>query len=252
MIFVSYSHGDEKWRERFARISKPLSSTEGIRFWSDRDLKAGEWEPQIERAMRGAVAAVLLVSDNYVASDYVVRKEWPYLLRAQRERNLMIFWAYLEPCDLKRNPGRAIKRFQAMTLGELEPMSKMTDWKWKETMLRGCDMIDEFLKKLERPLINPKVRGKSFPRIADKVPLLAKPARRRVEVLVYSPNKKWWRQRSVNKGETTTQIHVGNEDTKPGTKFKVVAMTTEGPLTQQVYLNLPHRTKSEEVTLVRK
>ncbi len=63
-------------------MSKPLSRSEGMRFWSDRDLKAGEWEPQIEKAMKDAVATVLLVSDNFLASDYIIDKELPFLLRA--------------------------------------------------------------------------------------------------------------------------------------------------------------------------
>ena len=49
------------------------------------------------------MAAVLLVSDNFLASDYIMTKELPYFLGAYRERGLMIFWMYLEPCDLKRH-----------------------------------------------------------------------------------------------------------------------------------------------------
>ncbi|MGA7928857.1 MAG: toll/interleukin-1 receptor domain-containing protein [Candidatus Sulfotelmatobacter sp.] len=75
MIFVSSSHADEKWRKQFETILKPQSRSEGIRFWSDRDIKAGEWEPQIKKAMKDAVAAVLLVSDNFLASDYIIEKE---------------------------------------------------------------------------------------------------------------------------------------------------------------------------------
>src|SRR5215472_10273203 len=98
MIFVSYSHADEAWRKRFETMARPLSRAESMRFWSDRDIKAGEWEKQIEAAMQDAVAAVLMVSDNFLASDYIMTKELPYLLRAGRERGLMIFWLYLEPC----------------------------------------------------------------------------------------------------------------------------------------------------------
>ena len=72
----------------------------------------------------------------------------------------MIFWAYLEPCDVKRYP--EITRFQAMKLASLEPMAKMTPWQWKQSMLNGCDMIDEFLKRLEQPHINRALDGKSF------------------------------------------------------------------------------------------
>ena len=66
MIFVSYSHKDEEWRKRFETMSKPLSRLEKVQFWCDRELKAGEWEPQVENAMKGAIAAVLLVSDNFL------------------------------------------------------------------------------------------------------------------------------------------------------------------------------------------
>ena len=249
MIFVSYCRADEKWRKRFETISKPLSKSEKIEFWSDRKLKAGQWERQIEQAMKTALAAVLLVSDNFLESDYIMTKELPYLLRAHAERGLTIFWAYLEPCDLKRHP--EILKFQAMTLDELEPMSKMNDWKWKQTMVRGCEMIDEFLKGMELPVINPSVKGKLFARVTPNFPLLGKPAACDVEVLVYSPDKKWWRQAPVRKGTMTTKIHLGNDKTKRGTEFPVVAITCEKPLTGGTYLNLPvYRTKSE-VTLKR-
>lgn len=137
-----------------------------------------------------------------------------------------------------------------MKIGRLEPMSKMTTAEMKETMLQGCDMIDEFLKRLERPIINATVAGKSFARIAD-VPLLGQPCRRRVEVLVQAGGK-WWRQQRIEAGVTTAKIHVGDERTKQGTKFPVIAITTERPLDKQTYANLPdHRTKSKEITLVR-
>lgn len=68
----------ETWRKRFETMAKPLSRAESMVFWSDRNIKAGEWEKQIESAMKGAVAALLLVSDNFLASDYIVQKELPY------------------------------------------------------------------------------------------------------------------------------------------------------------------------------
>lgn len=248
MIFVSYSHGDKKWLERFKTISTPLGRSEKIEFWSDRDLKAGEWKPQIEQAMKDALGAVLLVSDNFLASDYITREELPFLLQKYEEHKLMVFWAYLEPCGLKWHP--EIMRFHAMTLGELEPMSAMNDWKWKQTMVRGCEMIDEYLKDRERPIINPAVKDKSFQRVVD-IQILAKPVRRDVEVLVYSRDKKWWRQACINKGTTTTRIYLGTAQTAKGTTFPVVAMTTAEPLTDQTYVNLPdHRTKAE-FTLIR-
>jgi hypothetical protein len=251
MIFVSYCHADDAWKKRFEIISKPLSDLEHIEFWSDKKLKAGEWKPQLEAAMKGAIACVLLVSDNFLASNFVRTIELPYLLEAYEKRVLMVFWAYLEPCDIKRFP--SITRFQAMTLSDLKSMAQMNQWEWKQTMLKGCDMIDEFLKDLEAPIINQKIIGKRFPRVSN-IQILAKTSRRRVEILVYShysQDKKWWKQAPVEAGKVESKIHLGNETTMKNTRFKIVAMTTEQPLTKQTFLSLPEHRRMAEFELLR-
>jgi hypothetical protein len=250
MIFVSYSHQDETWRKRFETIAKPLSKEIGIIFWSDQDIAAGKWEEQIKKAMGDAAAAVLLVSDQFLASDYIMENEVPYLLDAHHKRGLMIFWAYLEPCDLKRVP--QITQFQAMKVGQLRPMSSMTDWEWKTVMVHGCGMIDDCFKKMETPDIDPGAKNRRLSQCTKDFVLLSRPARKRVEVLVYSPDKKWWKQPAINPGSRSATIYVGDANTKSGTGFKVVALTTAKPLADRHYLNIPeHRTKSEEITLFR-
>ena len=53
-----------------------------------------------------------------------------------------------------------------------------------------------FFLDLECPRVNTSLMGERFPKIAD-VKLLAGPARREVEVLVYARDKKWWRQSPI-------------------------------------------------------
>jgi hypothetical protein len=254
MIFVSYAHADKKWRERFRTVSRPLSKVIPIEFWSDEKIRAGEWDKQIKAAMKKAEAVVFMVSCAFLASDYIMNVEVPFFLRAHRERNLMIFWALLDPCDLSHQPGKRIKDFTAMTLdGNLKDMSSMTDWQWKATMVNGCQMIDnDFVKPLEKPVIDASAKGKPrLPRIARNFLLLKHPARRNVAVLVQS-GRWWWRQGPVKAGERATTIYVGDDKTKSGEKFKLVALTTDTPLTKQKYLNLPdYRTKSEEFIVTR-
>ena len=70
---------------------------------------------------------------------------------------------------------------------------------------------------------------------------------------VPNAGKKWWRRSGVDIGKSTAKIQLGNDATKKGEKYKVVAMTTEKPLAQQTYLNLPDcRTRSKEITLIRR
>jgi TIR domain len=251
MIFVSYCHHDARWRQRFDQMSKPLSRATNIEFWSDQKIKAGEWEKQIATAMDTAKAAVLLVSPAFLASDYIMKKELPCLLEAHDKRELMVFWFYLEPCDLRWAP--EITRFQAVARGGLKPLASLTDWEWKGVMVHGCGMIDDFLKSSETPVINPAIKNTALEKRTASFPLLAKPAERFVEVLVYSSDKKWWRQWGVKPGSCDTTIQLGDDRTPKGTRFKVIALTTYEALRQANYLNIPdHRTKSPVFTLSRK
>ena len=80
MIFVSYCREDKQWRERFEIMSKPLSRIMPIEFWSDEQLKAGEWDKQVKIAMDKAEAVVFLVSAEFLASRYIVETELKYFL----------------------------------------------------------------------------------------------------------------------------------------------------------------------------
>lgn len=158
----------------------------------------------------------------------------------------------LEPCDMRHYPARKIEEFQAITIdGNLKPFSDMKDADWQRTMVRGCEMIDDYLRQKERPLIHPDAMKK--PKLKEITPdyqILEEPPRRRVEVLVFSGGK-WWKQGGINPGSTKIRIHLGDAKTKPGTEFKVVAITTDEPLKETTYLNLPnHRTK-QGITLQR-
>ena len=83
-IFISYSHDDEIWRKQIEtqlRILKLNSKGKvGLDVWSDKQLEVGEeWEPKLHNIMEKAEVAVLVVTSNFMASEYVRHKELPYL-----------------------------------------------------------------------------------------------------------------------------------------------------------------------------
>jgi hypothetical protein len=69
--------------------------------------------------------------------------------------------------------------------------------------------------------------GEILSKVGRTFSSLTRPARKDVEVLVYGG--KWWRQAPTKTGGTTTRIHFGTEQTKKGTEFQIVAMTTAKP-----------------------
>jgi hypothetical protein len=90
-IFVSYSHQDREWLERLQVHLKPLFPEGGISVWDDTKLAPGSrWSEEIDRALNSSIAAVLLLSPDFFASQFIMDVEWPELKKAERERGLKI------------------------------------------------------------------------------------------------------------------------------------------------------------------
>jgi hypothetical protein len=70
-IFISYSHQDTEWMERFHRIMKPYlrAAETDLDLWVDtRGIRAGDkWFEQITAALNSSGIAVLLVSAHFLA-----------------------------------------------------------------------------------------------------------------------------------------------------------------------------------------
>jgi hypothetical protein len=82
-----------------------------IDLWDDKRIVPGAaWQDEIRTAIAAARIAVLLVSQHFLASDFIAKYELPPLLDAAGRQGLTIFWIYLSPC-LYANT--AIASFQA-------------------------------------------------------------------------------------------------------------------------------------------
>lgn len=93
-IFISYSHDDREWLDRFHTKLKPIEHRSGIKTcWSDKDIETGaEWNDEIENAIARARIALLLVSDKFLESDFIDKEELPRIIKAHQEGALRIFW----------------------------------------------------------------------------------------------------------------------------------------------------------------
>jgi TIR domain-containing protein len=108
-IFISYSHSDEQWLERLKTALKPYLRGENIVVWDDHEIPAGsDWLAEIEQAIGSARIAVLLVSQKFLASDFIDRKEFPDLLK-RRDEGMGFFWVPIEETGYKSTPLKDIQ-----------------------------------------------------------------------------------------------------------------------------------------------
>ncbi|MDG4551662.1 MAG: SUMF1/EgtB/PvdO family nonheme iron enzyme [Candidatus Contendobacter sp.] len=138
-VFISYSHADKKWLERLRIHLKPLQRDGTIKPWADTDIKPGQlWKEEIEKALARAKVAVLLVSPEFLASEFIHKNELPPLLEASKKEGLTILWVPVESC---RYEPTAIAQYQAAH-DPAKPLSDMSRPKWNKALV-------EIVKKIE-------------------------------------------------------------------------------------------------------
>lgn len=103
--FISYSHQDKAALERLHVHLKNLTRERQIKTWYDRDILAGgDLDAEIEREMEAANIFLLIVSPDFIASDYCVEREMKRALERHAAGSAHVVPIIVEECDWKAMP----------------------------------------------------------------------------------------------------------------------------------------------------
>lgn len=88
-VFISYSHADFQHCDRLAQVLRPLCEEPGDEVWLDSSrLKAGDhWREEIAIALAESQYFVLLLSQDYRASDVCMNFELARILARERSQS---------------------------------------------------------------------------------------------------------------------------------------------------------------------
>jgi hypothetical protein len=104
-IFYSYSHKDEEFLEKLITHLSLLKRKGVITGWHDRQISAGtEWKDRIDERLESAGVILLLVSADFLASDYCYDLEMARAMARHDEGTARVIPIILRNCEWSDAP----------------------------------------------------------------------------------------------------------------------------------------------------
>lgn len=124
-VFISYSHKDDDLRDRLRAHLSQLERDGLVEAWDDREIPAGgEWADEIDQRLEKADIVLLLVSADFIRSEYCYCKEMMRALErhADKDDRAIVIPVILRACDWQSAP---FAKLQALP----RDGRPLTDWK---------------------------------------------------------------------------------------------------------------------------
>jgi len=147
-IFISYSHDNDDWLKKIEtqiRIIKLNSEGEiGFKVWSDKKLDTGDkWEDLLLSVMESAKVAILIVTPNFMASEYIRQKELPFLSQRRQNNGLKVLAVICEPCAWQED--KFLADIQHFPSGK--PLSSLDDMTLREELNTFFGVVNNSVRK---------------------------------------------------------------------------------------------------------
>jgi hypothetical protein len=156
-LFFSYSHVDENLRDQLEIHLSSLRRQGLIDSWHDRRITAGEeFGPAIDDHIDTADVILLLISPDFIASDYCYDREMKRALERHQRGDARVIPVILRPCD-----------WHDLLFGKLlgTPKDGHPITKWPNVDEAFQDVVSAIKGALKRPAQSAKL---SSARVSDK------------------------------------------------------------------------------------
>ena len=143
--FISYSHKDKRYLERLRIHLTPFVRSHNIDVWDDTRIKPGQqWKNEIQQAISSARVAILLVSADFIASEFIAQDELPPLLAAAEQDGVIILYVLISTCAIKHTK---IDQYQAVNPLH-KPLKRMRYDQQEEVWTHVAEQVNEALKSV--------------------------------------------------------------------------------------------------------
>src|SRR5450755_112251 len=104
-LFISYAHEDKPLRKQLQKHLSLLQQQGLVSTWQDRRIMAGtNWAQQIDEHLKSASIILLLISADFLASNYCYGIEMQCALDRDKAGQVRVIPILVRPCDQKGAP----------------------------------------------------------------------------------------------------------------------------------------------------
>lgn len=148
-IFISYSHRDAEWLARLRVHLRPLERDFPITVWDDTMIEPGtHWREAIESSLTAAKVVILLVSADFLASDFIASDELPRILKGARSAGVLVLPVIVSPSRFARTPG--LSDFQTAN-DPARPLISLSRGEQEGVLVQLSERIEAALAPPPRP-----------------------------------------------------------------------------------------------------
>jgi hypothetical protein len=105
----------------------------------DRGIEVGDhWEDILNEAIDTSDGAILLISGDFLNSDFIQAKELPRLFAAKEQRKILFFPVNVRPSPVKLS--KDLAQFQMFNNPD-QPLSAMSEWEVEKELTRLTEEI---------------------------------------------------------------------------------------------------------------
>jgi len=124
-VFISYSKKDTKWLDYLRVHLNFLERQYQFTIWDDSKIQVGDdWRVEINKAINSTKIAILMVSANFLSSEFINNEELPALLTAAKDDGAHIFPIIISHCMF--SDIEAISKFQTIN-NPSQPLISLND-----------------------------------------------------------------------------------------------------------------------------
>ena len=147
-IFFCYAHEDELLLTKLKAHLRPLQRQGLIDVWHDRDISAGtEWEQEINKQLNTAQIILLLISPDFMDSDYSYGIETKRAMEREKRGEARVIPIILRPVYWQEAP---FGKLQALPK-DGKPVTSSNFLNWDEAFYDVAEGIREVVIQLNEP-----------------------------------------------------------------------------------------------------